>query len=148
MAIIGMHALIHTARDEETRAFLRDVFGFRAVDAGHGWLIFEAPPAEIAVHPAEGEAHHELYLMCDDIDRTVAELRAKGVATRPVQDLRWGRLTSIVLPGGADLGVYEPRHPTAIRRPRPKVAAKRNKPAMRRPRTPAAPKRGSGRRGR
>jgi catechol 2,3-dioxygenase-like lactoylglutathione lyase family enzyme len=146
MAIIGMHALIHTARDGETRAFLRDVLGFRSVDAGHGWLIFEAPPAEIAVHPTDGESRHELYLMCDDVDRTVAELHAKGVATRPIRELRWGRLSSIVLPGGAELGVYEPRHPTAFRRTAPKGAAKPKKRPTRRPRASSTGKRRASRR--
>jgi len=115
MAIIGMHALMYSKKAEETRAFLRDVLGFRAVDAGHGWLIFAAPPAELAVHPAEGEEYHELYLMCDDIDATVAELRSKGISTREISEQRWGRVTQIVLPSGDELGLYEPRHPTAIR---------------------------------
>src|SRR5215468_8905511 len=112
MAIIGMHALMYSKKAEETRAFLRDVLGFRAVDAGHGWLIFAAPPAELAVHPADGEEYHELYLMCDDIDATVAELRSKGISTREISEQRWGRVTQIVLPSGDELGLYEPRHPT------------------------------------
>jgi len=114
MAIVGMHALMYSKKAEETRAFLRDVLGFRPVDAGHGWLIFAAPPAEIAVHPAEGEEYHELYLMCDDVDATIADLKDKGVSTRPIQDQRWGRVTQIVLPSGDELGLYEPRHPVAI----------------------------------
>ena len=114
MAIIGMHALIYSKKADETRAFLRDVLGFQAVDAGRGWLIFAAPPAEIAVHPADGEEYHELYLMCDDVDVTVAELKAKGVQTREILDQGWGRVTQIVLPSGDELGLYEPRHATAI----------------------------------
>ncbi len=114
MAIIGMHALMYSKNDEATRAFFRDVLGFPSVDAGRGWLIFTAPPAEIAVHPAEGEEYHELYLMCDDVDATIADLRAKGVATEPVQDRAWGRVTQLTLPSGAKLGLYEPRHPLAI----------------------------------
>ena len=118
MAIIGMHALIYSNKDEATRAFFRDVLGFPAVDAGRGWLIFAAPPAELAVHPAEGEAEgdefHELYLMCDDLDRTVADLQAKGVKTGDVSEQPWGRLTHIVLPSGDQLGLYQPRHPKAI----------------------------------
>ena len=81
MAIIGMHALMYSKKAEETRAFVRDVLGFASVDAGRGWLIFAAPPAELAIHPAEGEEYHELYLMCDDVDATVADLKAKGVQT-------------------------------------------------------------------
>lgn len=114
MAIIGMHALLYSKRAEETRAFLRDVLGFPSVDAGHGWLIFAAPPTEVAVHPANDEEYHELYLMCDDIDATIAELRGKGVVTHAVRDQAWGRATQIVLPGGGTLGLYEPRHPNAI----------------------------------
>ena len=79
MAIIGMHALMYSKKDEATRRFFRDVLGFPSVDAGRGWLIFEMPPSELAIHPTEGEEYHELYLMCDDIDATVAELRRRGV---------------------------------------------------------------------
>ena len=114
MAIIGIHALIYSKKDEATRAFFRDVLGFPSVDAGRGWLIFAAPPAELAVHPAEGDEFHELYLMCDDIDATVADLKRKGVSTGPIQEQRWGRVTQIALPSGDELGLYEPRHPTAI----------------------------------
>ena len=116
MAIIGMHALIYSKKDEATRAFFRDVLGFPAVDAGRGWLIFAAPPAELAVHPAEGEGDefHELYLMCDDVEATVADLKRKGVSTGSIQEQPWGRVTQIALPSGDELGIYEPRHPTAI----------------------------------
>jgi predicted enzyme related to lactoylglutathione lyase len=115
MPITGLHAILYSAKDEETRTFFRDVLGLAFVDAGHGWLIFKAPPAELAVHPAAGEdGRHELYLMCDDLDATIRDLNAKGVTTGPVQEQRWGRLTSITLPGGAQLGMYEPKHPRAI----------------------------------
>jgi len=113
MAIIGMHTLIYSKKDDATRQFFRDVLGFPAVDAGHGWLIFAAPPTEIAVHPAENDEYHELYLMCDDIDATVNELSAKGVALSPIQERPWGRSTQLTLPSGQQLGLYEPRHPTA-----------------------------------
>ena len=112
--INGTHVILYSQDAEADRVFLRDVLGFESVDAGDGWLIYRAPPAEIAVHPTEGAEAHELYLMCDDIAATVAELTAKGVAfTGPVLDRGWGRLTSIRLPGGGELGLYEPRHPTA-----------------------------------
>jgi predicted enzyme related to lactoylglutathione lyase len=114
MAIIGMHALIYSKKDEATRAFFRDVLGFPSVDAGRGWLIFAAPPAELAVHPAEKDEFHELYLMCDDIEATVADLKHKGVSTGPIQEQPWGRVTQIALPSGDELGLYEPRHPTAL----------------------------------
>ena len=114
MAIIGLHALIYSKKDEATRAFFRDVLGFPSVDAGRGWLIFAAPPAELAVHPAEDREYHELYLMCDDIEATIAELERKGISTRGIQEEPWGRVTQIRLPSGDELGLYEPKHPTAI----------------------------------
>jgi len=112
--IFGAHVIIHCSAAEEARAFLGDVLGFSSVDAGHGWLIFALPPAEVAVHPTEGDSRHELYLMCDDLESTMAELAAKGVKCGPVSEQRWGRLTSVPLPGGAEVGLYEPSHPTAI----------------------------------
>ena len=112
--IIGLHALIYSADPEADRAFLRDKLGFKHVDAGHGWLIFAMPPAELAVHPAE-EPAHELYLMCDDLDATLASLGEQGVELpgEPVQ-ARFGRLARIRLPGGGELGIYQPSHPTAL----------------------------------
>lgn len=114
MAITGMHALLYSKKDEATREFFRDVLGFPSVDAGHGWLIFAAPPTEIAIHPAEGDEHNELYLICDDIEATVAELRRKGLSIPDIQERRWGRVTQIPLPGGQELGIYQPLHPTAF----------------------------------
>ena len=114
MAITGLHAIMYSTKDDATRAFFRDVLGWPSVDAGRGWLIFKAPPAEIAVHPAEKDGRHELYLMCDDIGATVADLNAKGVTTAPIQEERWGRLTHLTLPSGEQFGLYEPKHPKAI----------------------------------
>jgi catechol 2,3-dioxygenase-like lactoylglutathione lyase family enzyme len=115
--IIGAHALIYSHDAEADRTFLRDVLGFDFVDSGGGWLIFALPPAEVAVHPTEGEPSHELYLMCDDIDRTVEELRAKGAEfDGGITDARFGRLTTIRLPSGASLPIYQPKHPVAARR--------------------------------
>jgi catechol 2,3-dioxygenase-like lactoylglutathione lyase family enzyme len=111
--IDGAHAIIFTQDAEGLRTFLRDVLGFPSVDAGGGWLIFALPPAELAAHPTEGDLKHELYLMCDDIEATTAELEAKGVEfTGPVRDEGFGLMTAIRLPGGGELGLYEPRHPT------------------------------------
>ena len=112
--IIGAHAIIYSRDAEADRAFIRDVFGFDSVDAGAGWLIFALPPSEVAVHPDDTGGRHELYLMCDDIEATVSELKQKGVQIKkPIADLRFGRLVSIQLPGGGELGVYEPKHPLA-----------------------------------
>lgn len=111
--ITGAHAIIFTREAERVRAFLRDMLEFPAVDAGQGWLIFGLPPAEVAAHPTDESAHHELYLMCDDIHATVEELRTKGVVfSRPISDEGFGLITAIELPDGAELGLYEPRHPT------------------------------------
>jgi len=114
VAIIGMHALIYSKEDDATRRFFRDVLGFPAVDAGHGWLIFAAPPTELAIHPAEENERHELFLMCDEIEATVAELAQKGVVIGAIEDRPWGRACSLRLPSGEALGIYEPRHPTAL----------------------------------
>jgi len=116
MAITGVHAILYTLDAEADRAWLADVLRLEGVDAGGGWLVFALPPAELAVHPESsngGDA--ELYLMCDDIEATMQELRDKGVAfDGPVTDQRWGRITKIVLPSGARLGLYEPRHASPL----------------------------------
>jgi catechol 2,3-dioxygenase-like lactoylglutathione lyase family enzyme len=109
--IDGLHAIVFAQDAEAAREFFRDVLGFASVDAGGGWLIFALPPSELAVHPTEGEQHHRLYLMCDDIEATVAELRGKGVVfTEDVSDQGWGLLTALQVPGGGEIGLYEPRH--------------------------------------
>ncbi len=113
--ITGAHAIIYSHAADEVRAFLADVLGFASVDAGDGWLVFALPPAELAVHPTDGQAQHELYLMCDDINATIDELKGKGAEVgKPISDEAWGLLTSLRLPGGSELGLYQPRHPTAI----------------------------------
>ena len=113
--INGVHIIIYSRDADRDRAFLRDVLGYPHVDAGDGWLIFRAPPAEMAVHPAAvGAESPEMYLMCDDVQTTVAELTSKGVEfVGPVSDEGWGLLTSLRLPGGGELGLYQPRHSTA-----------------------------------
>jgi hypothetical protein len=113
--INGAHIIIYSRDAEADRAFIRDVLRYPNVDAGGGWLIFKLPPAEIAVHPVDGPEKHELFLMCDDLEATVNDLSARGVeVATEVSDVRWGRITSIRLPGGGELGLYEPRHPTAF----------------------------------
>jgi predicted enzyme related to lactoylglutathione lyase len=113
--ITGVHAIVFSPAAEKVRAFFADVLDLRSVDAGGGWLIFALPPAEMAVHPADGGTRHELYLMCDDIHATLAELRAKGVeVSSDVSDQGWGLLATIRLPDGSDLPVYQPRHPSPL----------------------------------
>jgi len=112
----GVHTIFYSKQAEALRAFFRDVLEFPSVDAGQGWLIFAAPPAELAVHPAEERAYHELYLMCADVKAEVEKLKSKGVEfTMPITDQRWGLLTKLKLPDGETLGLYQPKHPMAIR---------------------------------
>jgi predicted enzyme related to lactoylglutathione lyase len=109
--ITGIHAIVFSPQAEKVRAFFADVLGMSSVDAGGGWLIFALPPAELAVHPADGDGRQELYLMCDDIHATLAELQGKGVeVVRGVSDQGWGLLAVIRLPDGGELPIYEPRH--------------------------------------
>jgi catechol 2,3-dioxygenase-like lactoylglutathione lyase family enzyme len=115
VAITGAHVLLYTPEAEALRATLRDVFGWRHVDAGDGWLIFRLPPAEIGVHPSDGETHHELSLLCDDIHATAFELFEQGVEVRgEPEDKGFGIGVTIVLPGGVEVLLYEPRHATAV----------------------------------
>jgi catechol 2,3-dioxygenase-like lactoylglutathione lyase family enzyme len=113
--ITGAHVVIFTKDAEGVRSFFRDVLGLPSVDAGGGWLIFALPPAELAAHPTDEQGNHELYLMCDDVHATVADLKNKGVeVSRPVSDEGFGLVTSIELPGGEELGLYEPKHPSPL----------------------------------
>jgi predicted enzyme related to lactoylglutathione lyase len=117
-----MHAIVFSAEAEKVRAFFADVLAMPSVDAGGGWLIFALPPAELAVHPADGETRHELYLMCDDIRATLADLRARGVeVAREVSDQGWGLLAAIRLPDGSEFPIYEPRHPLPLAPDRPRA---------------------------
>ena len=113
--IFGAHVILESTDADADRAFLRDVMNFKAVDAGHGWLILALPPAEVAVHPGKGSTHH-LYLMCDDLPAEIARLQAAGVTTGEVSEQRWGSLSTITLPSGAKLGLYQPKHPLAFAR--------------------------------
>ena len=111
--ITGMHAIVFSPEAEKVRAFFTDVLGMPSVDAGGGWPIFALPPAELAVHPADGETRHELFVMCDNIRDTLAELRGKGAeVARDISDQDWGLLAAIRLPDGSELPIYEPRHPS------------------------------------
>jgi predicted enzyme related to lactoylglutathione lyase len=115
--IVGAHSIIYAEDAEKVRAFFRDVLGYPYVDAHGGWLIFKLPPGELGIHPTEAadSGRHELYLMCDDIEQTVNDLEARGVEfAGPVTDAGFGRLTSMKIPGGGELGLYQPRHPLAI----------------------------------
>lgn len=108
--INGAHLVIYSTDPDQDRGFLRDVIGLSHVDVGHGWLIFGLPPSEVAVHPAESNGTHELYLMCEDIEAFVAEMATRSIPCDEVADQGWGLLTRLTLPGGGKLGVYEPRH--------------------------------------
>jgi catechol 2,3-dioxygenase-like lactoylglutathione lyase family enzyme len=112
--ISGAHMIVYSKDAEADRAFFRDVLGFASVDAGHGWLIFAMPPAEAAFHPSDANDVHELYFMCEDLKVEMAALAEKGVRCSDVQEARWGSITKIQLPGGGKVGLYQPKHPTAI----------------------------------
>jgi hypothetical protein len=115
--IFGAHVIVYSKDAAADRDFLSEILGLSSVDAGHGWLIFALPPAEAAVHPAEENGRHELYFMCDDLNAEISALREKGISCSEVQEARWGLITHIRLPGGGDLGLYQPKHPMALTRP-------------------------------
>jgi hypothetical protein len=108
--INGAHVIIYSADAEKDRAFFRDVLSLGHVDVGGGWLIFALPASELAMHPASGSGSHELYLMCEDVNAFVAQMQARGIECTAVESLGWGLRTQVRLPGGGQLGVYEPRH--------------------------------------
>ncbi len=112
--ISAAHLVIYSKNAEADRAFFRDVLGFKSVDAGHGWLIFALPPAEAAIHPSEENGGHELYFICDDLKAETAALANKGVKFSEIQEARWGSITRIRLPGGGEVGLYQPKHPLAV----------------------------------
>jgi catechol 2,3-dioxygenase-like lactoylglutathione lyase family enzyme len=111
--IFGAHIVVYSKNAEADRAFFRDVLGLKSVDAGHGWLIFALPTAEAAFHPSEEETR-ELYFMCDDLKAEMASLARKGVKCSKVEEARWGSITKMELPGGGNVGLYQPKHPTAF----------------------------------
>lgn len=113
--IIGAHSIIYSRNPEADRAFLKDVLQLTNVDVGHGWIIFGLPPSEVAVHPGEKNDVHEFYLMSNDIESFVAEMKKHNIDCSPTQQMGWGLLTQVTLPGGGKLGVYQPRH----ERPKP-----------------------------
>ena len=113
--ITGVHAIVFSPDAEKVRTFFADVLNLPSVNAGGGWLIFALPPAELAVHPTDGGSRHELYLMCDDIHATLAELSSKGVeVARDISDAGWGLLAAIRLPDGTELPIYQPRHSSPL----------------------------------
>ena len=112
--IFGAHVIVYSKDATADRTFLREVLGFSFVDAGQGWLIFALPPAEVAVHPAEANGRHELYFLCDDLKAEISALEKKGVRCSEVQEERWGSLTRIRFPGGGEIGLYQPKHPSAL----------------------------------
>jgi hypothetical protein len=111
--VFGAHVVLYSSDADADRAFLAEVFGFGSTDAGGGWLIFGLPPAELAVHPAESDGC-DLYLMCHDLDAEMQRLAARGVECSDVDEARWGSVTRVRLPGGGQVGIYQPRHPTMV----------------------------------
>ena len=112
--IFGAHVIVYSKDAAADRAFFQEVLGFSSVDAGHGWLIFALPPAEVAVHPADEDVRHEIYFMCDDLNAEILALRGKGVSCSEVEEARWGSVSKIRLPGGGEVGLYQPNHPSPL----------------------------------
>jgi catechol 2,3-dioxygenase-like lactoylglutathione lyase family enzyme len=112
--ISGAHVIVYSKDAEADRAFFRDSLGFKSVDAGHGWLIFALPPGEAAIHPSAENGLHELYFMCDDLKAEMISLAKHGVRFSEVEDARWGSITKIQLPSGGEVGLYQPKHATAL----------------------------------
>jgi catechol 2,3-dioxygenase-like lactoylglutathione lyase family enzyme len=115
--IYGAHVIVYSRDAAADRAFFRDVLGFESVDAGHDWLIFALPPAELAVHPSDVGGSEELYFMCDDLSAEMKTLQGKGVPCSEVEEARWGSITRISLPGGGSVGLYQPKHPSPLAPP-------------------------------
>ena len=109
--ISGAHIVIYSKNAEADRAFFRDVLELHSVDAGHGWLIFALPSAEAAIHPADKNGSHELSFMCDNLEDSIAQLATRGVVCTAIQEARWGSFTRMRLPGGGEVGLYQPKHP-------------------------------------
>ena len=112
--IFGAHVVLFSKDAEADRAFFRDVLGLKSVDAGRGWPIFALPPAEAAFHPSESNGPHELFFMCDDLAAEMRSLAGKNVAFSEIQEARWGAIVKMKLPGGGDISLYQPKHPTAL----------------------------------
>ncbi|HEY4016055.1 MAG TPA: hypothetical protein VGM06_22120 [Polyangiaceae bacterium] len=112
--IFGAHVIVYSKDADADRAFFRDVLEYPFADAGHGWLIFALPPAEVAVHPSDANDTHELYFMCRDVGAFVETMKSKNVSASPIDEQRWGSITRITLPGGGTIGVYQPKHPSPI----------------------------------
>ena len=115
MAIVGAHMLLYTPEAEAVRNVLRDVFDWKHVEDTPGWLIFTLPPSEVGVHPSESSTKHEICLMCDDLAQTMAELSARGIEFRgEPREESFGITTTMLLPGGVEILLYEPRHQTPL----------------------------------
>jgi catechol 2,3-dioxygenase-like lactoylglutathione lyase family enzyme len=112
--IIGAHVVLYSKDADADRAFFRDILGLKSVDAGRGWLIFALPPAEAAFHPSESNGPHELFFMCDNLTAEMSALAKKNVAFSEIQEARWGSIVKMKLPGGGDISLYQPKHPTAL----------------------------------
>ena len=125
MKILGAHVIVYSKKADADRKFLADLFGTKGADAGGGWMIYALPPAEIAVHPSDENDVHELYVMVDDVEAFVAAMKKKKVKCEAVSDQRWGLLTSITMPSGGKLGVYQPKHASPI------IRSARAKPSRR-----------------
>ncbi len=112
--IHGAHVIVYSKDAKADRAFFRDILEYPFADAGHGWLIFALPPAEVAVHPSDANDVHELYLMCTDVQAVIQTMKARSIQCSPVEEQRWGSITRVTLPGGGKIGIYQPKHPSPL----------------------------------
>jgi hypothetical protein len=135
--IIGAHSIIYSKRPELDRDFLRDVLKLPNIDLGGGWLVFALPPSEVALHPSSKNDVHEFYLMCDDVEALIGEMKKRSIPCSPVQTQAWGLLTHVTLPGGGKLGIYQPRHA------RPKAMGTKSRPKKLRSKEPSRRVKGS-----
>ena len=125
--LTGAHMVVYSKDAEADKKFFKDMLGFRSVDAGHGWLIFALPPAEVAFHPHNENDKHEIYFTCDDLTAQIAEFRKKGIAVGEISEERWGTRTTIPLPGGGSIGLYQPKHPVTFKVHAPKKKSKQTR---------------------
>ena len=125
--LTGAHVVIYSKNAEADRTFFKDILGFPSVDAGHGWLIFALPAAEVAFHPQDDNNKHEMYFTCDDLKTEVADLREKHVQIGKTSEERWGTRTTISLPGGGTIGLYQPKHPVTFKTNSPEKTARQTR---------------------
>ncbi len=108
------HMVIFSTKPEEDRALMAKLMPSEGIDVGGGWMIYPMPPSEIAIHPSGGAVHHEVHFQVEDVEAARAKLAELGLESPEPQDLGYGLVSGFKLPGGSDIGFYQPRHPSAV----------------------------------